>query len=99
MRTIFIIIIGTFIFSLSTNGQFSPTQVKDNTLLVKGTAILKQMPEMIYVYVDVKSESQDYSDCQIKVLSKMEKVKASMLKQNIKYYSMNTDYLTVLKTL
>ena len=36
-------------------------QAKDNTLLVKGTAIIKQMPEIIYASINVKSESQDYA--------------------------------------
>jgi uncharacterized protein YggE len=83
MKTIFTILSGLLIFSLSVKGQLGTPQAKDQTLLVKGTAVLKQMPEIIYASVNVKSEAQDYSDCQNKLLYKMEKVKSSLLNQNI----------------
>ena len=48
MKTKIITLTGLLILSISTKGQFGASQAKDNTLLVKGTAILKQIPEIIY---------------------------------------------------
>ena len=45
MKTKIITLTGLLILSISTKGQFGASQAKDNTLLVKGTAILKQIPE------------------------------------------------------
>lgn len=95
MKTIFTILSGLLIFSLSVKGQLGTPQAKDQTLLVKGTAVLKQMPEIIYASVNVKSEAQDYSDCQNKLLYKMEKVKFSLLKQNIGSDLIKTNEITI----
>ena len=95
MKTIIITLTGLLILSISTKGQFGTPQSKDNTLLVKGTAILKQIPEIIYASVNVKSESEDYSDCQNKLLAKMERVKSSILKQNISNELIKTNEITI----
>ena len=95
MKTIFTILSGLLISSLSVKGQLGTPQAKDQTLLVKGTAVLKQMPEIIYVSVNVKSEALDYSDCQNKLLYKMEKVKSSLLKQNIGRDLIKTNEITI----
>jgi uncharacterized protein len=95
MKTIFVILSGLLIFALSVNGQIGTAQTKDQTLLVKGSAILKQMPEIIYASVNVKSEAQDYSDCQNKLMYKMEEVKSSLLKQNISRELIKTNEITI----
>jgi|ERR1035437_710719 uncharacterized protein YggE len=95
MKTIIITLTGLLILSISTKGQLGTPQSKDNTLLVKGTAVLKQMPEIIYASVNVKSEALDYSDCQNKLLYKMEKVKSSLLKQNIGRDLIKTNEITI----
>ncbi|MGB8490616.1 MAG: SIMPL domain-containing protein [Bacteroidales bacterium] len=95
MKTIIIILTGLFILSNSTKGQLGTPEVKDNTLLVKGTAILKQIPEIIYASVNVKSESENYSDCQNKLLAKMDKVRSSILKQNISNDLIKTNNMTI----
>ena len=95
MKTIFAILSGLLIFSLSVNGQLGTPQAKDQTLLVKGSAVLKQIPEIIYASINVKSEAQDYSDCQNKLLYKMEEVKSSILKQNIGRELIKTNEITI----
>ena len=95
MKTLIISLTGLLILSISTKGQFGTPQTKDNTLLVKGTAILKQIPEIIYASVNVKSESEDYSDCQNKLLAKMNRVRSSILKQNISNDLIKTNDMSV----
>lgn len=95
MKTLIITLTGLLTISISTNGQFGTVQAKDNTLLVKGTAIIKQIPEIIYASVNVKSESANYSDCQNKLLIKMESVKSTILKQNISNELIKTNEITV----
>jgi uncharacterized protein YggE len=95
MKALFSTLVGLLIFSVASIGQIYSSQIKDQTLLVKGTALLKQIPELIYVSVNVKSESQDYSDCQNRVLSKMEKVKAAILKQKISKDLIKTNEMTI----
>ena len=65
MKTVSIALGGLIILSISTKGQFGTLQAKDNTLHEKGTAILKQIPEIINASINVKSEPQDYTDCKI----------------------------------
>src|SRR5674476_622419 len=95
MKTKIITLTGLLILSISTKGQFGASQAKDNTLLVKGTAILKQIPEIIYASVNVKSESENYTDCQNKLLAKMDKVRSSILKQNISNDLIKTNDMTI----
>jgi uncharacterized protein YggE len=95
MKTTIITLTGLLILSISTKGQFGTPQSKDNTLLVKGTAILKQIPEIIYASVNVKSESENYSDCQNKLLTKLDKVRSSILKQNISIDLIKTNDMTI----
>jgi uncharacterized protein YggE len=95
MKTKIITLTGLLILSISTKGQLGTSQAKDNILLVKGTAILKQIPEIIYASVNVKSESENYSDCQNKLLAKMDKVRSSILKQNISNDLIKTNDMTI----
>ncbi len=95
MKTRIITLTGLLILSISTKGQLGTSQLKDNTLLVKGTAILKQIPEIIYASVNVRSESENYSDCQNKLLAKMDKVRSSILKQNISNDLIKTNEMTI----
>jgi hypothetical protein len=95
MKTFFLTLAGLLIFSVISNGQLYSSQTKDHTILVKGTAIIKQIPELIFVSINVKSESQDYSDCQNRVLFKMEKVKIAILKQKISKDLIKTNEITI----
>lgn len=95
MKTIFSTLAGLLIYLVTCNGQLYPSQNKDHTLLVKGTAIMKQIPELIYVSINVKSESYDYSECQNSVLAKMGKVKSAILKQKISKDLIKTNEITI----
>jgi uncharacterized protein len=95
MKTLLIAVGGLMILSLPVKGQFGTVQAKDNTLLVKGTAILKQMPEIIYASVNVKAESQNYADCQNKLMAKMERTRASLLKHEISSDLIKTNGITI----
>jgi uncharacterized protein len=86
---------GLMILSIPIQGQVGTAQIKDNTLLVKGTAILRQMPEIIYASINVKSESQSYVDCQNKLLAKLEKAKSSILKQDISTELIKTNEISI----
>lgn len=94
MKTFFSTIAGLLILSAS-YGQLLSPQTKDHTLLVKGSAIIKQIPEQILVSINVKSESRDYSDCQDQLLTKMEKVKSALLKQKINKDLIKTNEITI----
>lgn len=83
MKNLIITLATLFLFSSPTKAQFGFIQTKDHTLLVKGTAILKQMPEIISASISIKTVSKDYSDCQDKLLTKIERVKSTFIKQNI----------------
>ena len=69
--------------SISSNGQFLSNPTKDNTLVVEGVAILKEIPRNIFAVITVNSKSADYSECQDMLLKRMEIVKSSILKQGI----------------
>ena len=77
------ILMALSLFSISLNGQFITNPTKDNTLVVEGVAILKEIPKNIFVFITVNSKSTDYSECQDMLLQRMEIVKSSILKQNI----------------
>ena len=93
MKNLIITLTILLIFSVSSMGQY--TQVKDHTLHVKGSAILKQVPGLIYASISIKSWSRDYSDCQNKLISKMEKIKSSLVKQDIIKDLIKMDGITV----
>jgi uncharacterized protein YggE len=95
MKTISTFLFGLLILSLSVNGQTGTVVAKDQTLLVKGSAILKQMPEIIYASVNVRSEDLDYSECQDKLLLRTEDVMSALLKQNISSDLIKTNEISI----
>ena len=95
MKNLIVTTIGLAVFLISAKGQFSDPQIKDNVLFVKGTAIIRQIPENISVSINIKYTSKDYSDCQDKLLAKMVLVKSSLKKQNISEDLIKTDEMSV----
>ncbi len=95
MRTILTILMALSLFSTSLNAQFLTTPAKDNTLVVEGVAILKEIPKNIFVFITVKSESKDYSECQDMLLERMEIVKSSILKQSISKDLLKTTEISI----
>ena len=98
MRTILTILMALSLFSISLNAQFLTTPAKDNTLVVEGVAILKEIPKNIFVFITVKSESKDYSECQDMLLKRMEIVKSSILKQSISKDLLKTTEISINET-
>ncbi len=70
-------------------------QNKDNILVVKGVAVLQQIPELINARIVIKAEAQSYKDCHSKLLSQMEKVKSTFLKYNIDNDLIKSDQLMI----
>ena len=95
MKTIISVLATLLIFSLNCKGQLYSSPARENTLLVKGTAIMKQIPELIYVSVNVTTESEDYSDCQNRLLVKIEKVKDALVKQGINKDLIKTSEISI----
>jgi uncharacterized protein YggE len=95
MKSRVISLIALCLFSISAKCQFFTTPTKDNTLMVEGVAITKVKPENIFVLIKVKSESKDYSQCQDMLLTRIGKVKSSILSQNIDKDLLKANEITI----
>jgi uncharacterized protein len=76
-------------------GQFSSEPEKDHTLLVKGTAIIREVPELIFASINIKSESKDYTECQDKLLTRMNVVRSSLKKHGIEGDLIKTEEINI----
>ena len=74
--------LGFVLMLFNANGQ-SKTSTDDNTLIVKGVAVLRQIPDVIYVTLNIRIESIDYNDCQDKVLTALQKSKSIFINSGI----------------
>jgi uncharacterized protein len=72
-------------FALLTISAFGQNNIEksDNYLLVKGVAIIKEIPEIIVVTLNVKVESPQYKSCQEKVLKAIDKTKQIFVQSGI----------------
>jgi len=66
----------------SLSGQ-NNVEKPENYLLVKGIAILKEIPEIISVTINVKTNSPEYKKCQEQMLMQMNKIKQIFIKNGI----------------
>lgn len=82
MRFILSICLGIVLMSFNANGQIK-IQNNDNSLLVKGVAIIKETPEIIYATINIKIESEEYRDCHNKVMIALQKAKLNFLNSGI----------------
>jgi len=55
----------------------------ENSLLVKGVAILKEMPDIISITINVKTESPEYKMCQEQMVTLINKTKQIFIKSGI----------------
>lgn len=85
--------------TIPVRAQLNNTTVKDNTILVKGTAVLKQIPELLSASLSLKSESRDYTDCQDRAIAKLDKVKAALLNHNINEKLLHTGEIRITETI
>jgi uncharacterized protein len=95
MRTIILNLIALTLFSISIKGQFLTSPTKDNTLVVEGIAIIKEIPNDILAVITVKAESQNYAECQDKLLNRIGIAKSSILRQNINKDLIKTNEITI----
>jgi uncharacterized protein YggE len=95
MRSIILNLIALTLFSISVKGQFLTSPTKDNTLVVDGNAIIKAIPNDILAVITVKAESQNYTECQDKLLNRIGIVKSSILRQNINKDLIKTNEITI----
>jgi uncharacterized protein YggE len=63
-----------FTLALNVNGQ-NQVQNNERTIHVKGVAILKQIPELISVTINLKTESKDYGNCHDKLMATLRNAK------------------------
>lgn len=95
MKKLILAFTGLIILTLSTSAQLFNSDLKDNCLLIKGTAILKQTPEIISASISIKSESKDYSICQDMLYNQLGRITALFLKQNISKDLIRTNEITI----
>ncbi|HET6556297.1 MAG TPA: SIMPL domain-containing protein [Prolixibacteraceae bacterium] len=93
MRFILSICLSFVLISFNTNGQSNIQN--NNTLIVKGVAILKQTPEIIYATINIKIESKEYNDCQDKVMTALQKAKSTFINSGIEKDLIKTNEIGV----
>jgi len=77
-----LIIFGLVFLMINGYGQGKISTV-DHTLTVKGVAILKQTPDIIYATINIKIESKEYNDCQDKVITALQKAHSYFINNDI----------------
>jgi uncharacterized protein YggE len=95
MRKNMVLLTAFICLTLNLNGQISQQPTKDNTLLVRGMAILKATPEILIVRIDIDSEDEKYNKCQELLIKKIEKTKSHFIKNGIAKESIHTNKLNV----
>ena len=69
---------------ISFNGNSQSQKQNDEKILhIRGVAILKQLPELISVSINIKVETNEYSDCHDKLISAEKKLKEIFIKNGI----------------
>ena len=76
-------------------GQLIQPTTKDNTLLVKGIAILKAVPEQLTVRIDIEAEDAKYGKCQELLIKRIEQTKKLFVKNGIDKESIHTNRLNI----
>lgn len=95
MRKNMVLLTAFFCLTLNLNGQIPQQLTKDNTLLVRGMAILKATPEILTVRIDIDSEDEKYNKCQEQLMKKIEQTKSLFIKNGIAKESIHTNKLNI----
>lgn len=91
----FIAFFTTLLFlTTSLSGQISSFG-RENSLLVKGVAILKQTPSLLTARITVKVSSDKFSPCQDKLVRAIDQAKAILVKRGIDKGIIHTNDLNV----
>jgi len=70
-------------------------QLKDNVLKIKGSAILYQIPELMYVNIPIRVSDSLYENCSYKLAKIHKDLKQRLIKNGIKKTNIKTDDLSV----
>ena len=70
-------------------------QLKDNVLKIKGSAILYQIPELMYVNIPIRVSDSLYENCSYKLAKIHKDLKHRLIKNGIKKTNIKTDDLSV----
>ena len=88
------ILAAILMLNLNLNGQSTRTS-QGNSLMVKGTAILKQIPEILVVRISIPSHAEKYRDCQEKLVKAIDFTRILLMKYGIEAESIRTNDLNV----
>jgi uncharacterized protein YggE len=80
--------------TLTLSGQ-SDQKKNENTLLIKGVSVIKQIPEIISATISIKRDSKDYSDCQDKIMDALQKSKSIFAEYKIEENLIKTNEISV----
>ncbi len=80
--------------TLNLNGQSTRTDI-GNSLTVKGTAILKQIPEILVARITIPSQAEKYKDCQKKLVKAIDFTRSLLMKYGIEAETIRTNDLNV----
>ncbi len=81
-------------FQLNLNGQLVRSD-NDNSLTVKGTAILKQTPEILAVRITIQSHAEKYRACQEKLVKSIEFTRSLLIKYGLEEASIHANDMNV----
>ncbi len=70
-------------------------QSKNNVLKIKGSAILYQIPEIMYVNIPIQVSDSLYENCSFKLANIHKELKQRLIKNGIKKTNIKTDDLSV----
>jgi uncharacterized protein YggE len=82
MKSTIIFIALSMLFAIPQYGQ-TKNPSGENTLIVKGIAILKQTPEILSAKITIKASSEKYNPCQEKLVRAIDQAKRVFVKNGI----------------
>lgn len=94
MKSNYLLLIILFFLTITLNAQ-TIQPCKENILVVTGTAILKQTPEMLTASISVKAKADKYIDCQEKLVKAIAQVTSLLTNNGITKEFIRTNDLNV----
>ena len=94
MKSSYLLLTLLAVLNLTLNAQTNQP-CKENILVVNGTAILKQTPEMLTAHISVKAKADKYVDCQDKLVKAIAQVSSLLTLNGIEKEFIRTNDLNV----
>ena len=94
MKLLLSILAAILLLQLNLNAQLVRSD-KDNSLTVKGTAILKQTPELLVVRITLQSHAEKYRACQEKLVKTIDFTRSLLIKYGLEEASIHSNDLNV----